>query len=187
MRIISGSLKGRKILDPKDLNTIPLKDITKESIFNVINQSNKFEIIIKKSTILDIFSGVGSFGIECLSRGADNVTFIENYKEALLVLKRNLLDLKLNDYRIIEKNAYENNTLTELDQKFDLIFLDPPYKHKNLEILLNNIQNKVLLKENGIIVLHRHKDTKDSFPTGFKILEEKNYGISRVIFISYLY
>ncbi len=187
MRIISGSLKGRKILDPKDLNTRPLKDLTKESIFNVINHSNKFEIIIKKSTILDIFSGVGSFGIECLSRGADNVTFIENYKEALLVLKRNLLDLKLNDYRIIEKNAYENNTLTELDQKFDLIFLDPPYKHKNLEILLNNIQNKVLLKENGIIVLHRHKDTKDSFPTGFKILEEKNYGISRVIFISYLY
>tara|TARA_A100001388_G_scaffold192809_1_gene145256 strand:- start:1558 stop:2121 length:564 start_codon:yes stop_codon:yes gene_type:complete len=187
MRIISGSLKGRKILDPKDLNTRPLKDLTKESIFNVINHSNKFEIIIKKSTILDIFSGVGSFGIECLSRGADNVTFIENYKEALLVLKRNLLDLKLNDYRIIEKNAYDNNTLTELDQKFDLIFLDPPYKHKNLEILLNNIQNKVLLKENGIIVLHRHKDTKDSFPTGFKILEEKNYGISRVIFISYLY
>ena len=187
MRIISGSLKGRKILDPKDLNTRPLKDLTKESIFNVINHSNKFEIIIKKSTILDIFSGVGSFGIECLSRGADNVTFIENYKEALLVLKRNLLDLKLNDYRIIEKNAYENNTLTELDQKFDLIFLDPPYKHKNLEILLNNIQNKVLLKKNGIIVLHRHKDTKDSFPTGFKILEEKNYGISRVIFISYLY
>ena len=187
MRIISGSLKGRKILDPKDLNTRPLKDLTKESIFNVINHSNKFEIIIKKSTILDIFSGVGSFGIECLSRGADNVTFIENYKEALLVLKRNLLDLKLNDYRIIEKNAYDNNTLTELDQKFDLIFLDPPYKHKNLEILLNNIQNKVILKENGIIVLHRHKDTKDSFPTGFKILEEKNYGISRVIFISYLY
>ena len=187
MRIISGSLKGKKILDPKDLNTRPLKDLTKESIFNVINHSNKFEIIIKKSAILDIFSGVGSFGIECLSRGADHVTFIENYKEALLVLKRNLLDLKLNDFRIIEKNAYDNNTLTELDQKFDLIFLDPPYKHKNLEILLNNIQNKVLLKENGIIVLHRHKDTKDSFPTGFKILEEKNYGISRVIFISCLY
>tara|TARA_B100001564_G_C20610581_1_gene657395 strand:+ start:163 stop:726 length:564 start_codon:yes stop_codon:yes gene_type:complete len=187
MRIISGSLKGRKILDPKDLNTRPLKDLTKESIFNVINHSNKFEIIFKKSTILDIFSGVGSFGIECLSRGADNVTFIENYKEALLVLKRNLLNLKLNNYKIIEKNAYDNNTLTGLDQKFDLIFLDPPYKHENLEILLNNIQNKVLLKEDGIIVLHRHKDTKDSFPASFKILEEKNYGISRVIFISCLY
>ena len=186
MRIISGSLKGRKILDPKDLKTRPLKDLTKESIFNIINHSNKFEIIINKSKILDIFSGVGSFGIECLSRGADNVTFVENYKEALLVLKRNLLDLKLNNYEIIEKNAYDQNTLTKLHKNFDLIFLDPPYKDKNLKILLKNIQDKFLLKSNGIIVLHRHKDTKDNIPTGFKILEEKRYGISRVIFISCL-
>ena len=186
MRIISGSLKGRKILDPKDLKTRPLKDLTKESIFNVINHSNKFEIIINKSKILDVFSGVGSFGIECLSRGAVNVTFIENYKEALLVLKRNLLDLKLKNYKIVEKNAYDHNTLTELDKNFDLIFLDPPYKDKNLEILLKNIQDRFLLKSNGIIVLHRHKDTKDTIPTGFKILEEKKYGISRVIFISCL-
>ena len=186
MRIISGSLKGRKILDPKDLKTRPLKDLTKESIFNVINHSNKFEIIINKSKILDVFSGVGSFGIECLSRGAVNVTFIENYKEALLVLKRNLLDLKLKNYKIVEKNAYDHNTLTELDKNFDLIFLDPPYKDKNLEILLKNIQDRFLLKSNGIIILHRHKDTKDNIPTGFKILEEKKYGISRVIFISCL-
>ena len=186
MRIISGSLKGRKILDPKDLKTRPLKDLTKESIFNIINHSNKFEIIINKSKILDVFSGVGSFGIECLSRGAVNVTFIENYKEALLVLKRNLLDLKLNNYKIIEKNVYDYNTLTELDKNFDLIFLDPPYKDKNLEILLKNIQDRFLLKSNGIIILHRHKDTKDTIPTGFKILEEKKYGISRVIFISCL-
>ena len=186
MRIISGSLKGRKILDPKDLKTRPLKDLTKESIFNIINHSNKFEIIINKSKILDVFSGVGSFGIECLSRGAVNVTFIENYKEALLVLKRNLLDLKLNNYKIIKKNAYDHNTLTELDKNFDLIFLDPPYKDKNLEILLKNIQDRFLLKSNGIIILHRHIDTKDTIPTGFKILEEKKYGISRVIFISCL-
>ena len=186
MRIISGSLKGRKILNPKDLKTRPLKDLTKESIFNVINHSNKFEIIINKSKILDIFSGVGSFGIECLSRGADNVTFIENYKEALLVLKRNLLDLKLNNYEIIEKNAYDYNAYNELNKNFDLIFLDPPYKDKNLEILLKNIQDRFLLKNNGIIILHRHKDTKETIPTGFKILEEKKYGISRVIFISNL-
>ena len=186
MRIISGLLKGRKILDPKDLKTRPLKDLTKESIFNIINHSNKFEIIINKSKILDVFSGVGSFGIECLSRGAVDVTFIENYKEALLVLKRNLLDLKLNNYEIIDKNAYDHNTLAELDKNFDLIFLDPPYKDKNLEILLKNIQDRFLLKSNGIIILHRHKNTKDTIPTGFKILEEKKYGISRVIFISCL-
>ena len=89
MRIISGTFKGRKILDPKDLKTRPLKDLTKESIFNVINHSNKFEIIIQRSTILDVFSGVGSFGIECLSRGAVNVTFVENYKKEILKLTKN--------------------------------------------------------------------------------------------------
>ena len=187
MRIISGTFKGRKILDPKDLKTRPLKDLTKESIFNVINHSNKFEIIIQKSTILDVFSGVGSFGIECLSRGAVSVTFVENYKEALSVLKKNLLTLKLNNYKIIEKNAYEQITLNELNKKFDLIFLDPPYKDRDIKIFLKNIQSESLLKKNGIIVLHRHKDTKDSFPPGFKILEEKNYGISRVIFLSCLH
>ena len=80
MRIISGNFKGKKILEPKDIKTRPLKDLTKESIFNIINHSNKFNINIKNSIILDLFSGVGSFGIECLSRGAKHVTFVENYK-----------------------------------------------------------------------------------------------------------
>ena len=79
MRIISGSFKGKKILEPKDKQTRPLKDLTKESIFNVINHSNKFKIDFNNSTILDLFSGVGSFGLECLSRGVKEVFFIENY------------------------------------------------------------------------------------------------------------
>jgi 16S rRNA (guanine966-N2)-methyltransferase len=66
MRIISGIFKGKKILDPKDIKTRPLKDLTKESIFNIINHSKKFNINLKESVILDLFSGVGSFGIECL-------------------------------------------------------------------------------------------------------------------------
>ena len=81
MRIISGIFKGKKILEPKDIKTRPLKDLTKESIFNIINHSNKFNINLNNSTILDIFSGVGSFGIECLSQGAKEVIFIEKYLE----------------------------------------------------------------------------------------------------------
>ena len=80
MRIIAGSFKGKKILQPKDSNTRPLKDLTKESIFNMIKHSNKFEIDLGKSNILDLFSGVCSFGIECLSRGVKNVIFAENYR-----------------------------------------------------------------------------------------------------------
>ena len=68
MRIISGNFKGKKILEPRDSKTRPLKDLTKESIFNIIKHSNKFSIDLDKSEILDLFSGTGSFGIECLLR-----------------------------------------------------------------------------------------------------------------------
>ena len=83
MRIISGKFKGKKILEPKDIKTRPLKDLTKESVFNILQHSNKIKINIEKSNVLDIFSGVGSFGLECLSRGVLKVTFIENYKKVL--------------------------------------------------------------------------------------------------------
>ena len=86
MRIISGIFRGKKILNPKDIKTRPLKDLTKESIFNIINHSNKFNINLKNSRVLDLFSGVGSFGIECLSRGVKFVTFVENYKRVLSIL-----------------------------------------------------------------------------------------------------
>ena len=79
MRIISGKLKGKKILEPNDRLTRPLRDLTKESIFNIIQHSNKFDIKIENSNVLDLFSGVGSFGLECLSRGSSSVIFVENY------------------------------------------------------------------------------------------------------------
>ena len=109
MRIISGFYKGKKILEPKDNLTRPLKDLTKESIFNIINHSNKFNLNLTKSFILDLFSGVGSFGLECLSRGAKKVVFVENYHGVLPVLKKNLINLKsLSNYEILEEDI--NNT-----------------------------------------------------------------------------
>ena len=78
MRIISGQYKGKKILEPLDQNTRPLKDLTKESIFNIIKHSNKLDFNLNNSNILDLFSGVGSFGLEALSRNANFVTFVEN-------------------------------------------------------------------------------------------------------------
>ena len=102
MRIISGIFKGKKILEPKDIKTRPLKDLTKESIFNILNHSNKFDIKLENSSILDLFSGVGSFGIECLSRGAESVVFIENHQNVLSILKKNLENLKLIEkYKIL--------------------------------------------------------------------------------------
>ena len=95
MRIISGTLKGKKLLQPKDKFTRPLKDLTKESLFNIIQHSNKFNSKIKGANILDLFSGVGSFGLECLSREANAVTFIENYKTVIPILKKNISNLNV--------------------------------------------------------------------------------------------
>ena len=186
MRIISGIFKGKKILEPLDKNTRPLKDLTKESIFNIISHSNKFDIDLSSATILDLFSGVGSFGIECLSRGAKKVIFVENYKNVLKILKKNIHNLKsINNYEIFEKNIYETDLEFYKKDTFNIIFLDPPFKDKNLDKLLSKIQNYNLLKENGIIIIHRHKSEKDLFPNKFKIIEEKKYGISKIIFLTF--
>ena len=186
MRIISGKFKGKKILHPADKNTRPLKDLTKESIFNIINHSKKFSINLEGSEILDLFSGTGSFGIECLSRGAKYVTFVENYERILPILKKNLDNLNSQkNYSIYEKNIVNELNLKELKKKFDIIFLDPPYKEKNLEKTLFNIIDQKILKPDGILIIHRHKKQNDIMPNTIKILEEKNYGISKILFCAY--
>lgn len=187
MRIIAGDFKGKKILEPKDIKTRPLKDLTKESIFNIIYHSNKFKIDIKNSNILDLFSGVGSFGIECLSRGVSNVTFVENYSGVLPVLKRNLENLKsITNFQVLEIDINDLKLFHRFEDKFDLIFLDPPYKNKNLTLLLNNIKDQKVLNKDGIIIIHRHKKEQDIIPDYFKVVEEKNYGVSKIIFLSLL-
>ena len=86
MRVISGSLKGRKINFLKNYTTRPLKDSVRESIFNILEHSKFFKVKIKNSNILDLYSGIGSFGIESLSRGAAKITFIEQDKKAAEIL-----------------------------------------------------------------------------------------------------
>ena len=187
MRIISGTFRGKKILEPKDIKTRPLKDLTKESIFNILNHSNKFKINLENSDILDLFSGVGSFGIECLSRGVKSVIFIENYNGVLPVLKKNLQNLKaIENYEVIEKDINNGKIFETLDKKFDIVFMDPPYKDKNLNLLLENLEKIKILNKNGIIVIHRHKNEQDIISKNFKVIEEKKYGLSKIIFLSLL-
>ena len=186
MRIISGNFKGKKILQPKDKLTRPLKDLTKESIFNIIKHSKLLNLNLENAHILDLFSGVGSFGLECLSRGAASVIFLESYKEVLTILKKNIDNIEQQDSsRIIEKDIFAENTMKTLNDKFDIIFMDPPYKEKKIINLLDKIIRLKLLKDNGIIIIHRHKKEEDIFPSEFNIIIKKNYGISKIIFGSY--
>tara|TARA_B100000700_G_C14978334_1_gene825024 strand:+ start:1064 stop:1627 length:564 start_codon:yes stop_codon:yes gene_type:complete len=183
MRIISGKYKGRKIIQPIDRKTRPLKDLAKESIFNLIKHSNLFKTNIENSSVLDLFSGVGSFGIECLSRGASHVVFFENYKKSLDILKKNLLILKcIEKTTISELDVFDKNNFLKINLKFDIIFIDPPFAEKRLSTIIKNIIELKLLKKRGILIIHRHKKEIDIFPINFKILLEKTYGISKIIF-----
>ena len=185
MRIISGDFRGKKINQPKDIKTRPLKDLTKESIFNIISHSNKININLKNSNVLDLFSGVGSFGIECLSRGARYVTFVENYNGVLNILKKNLINLKdVDNYEIIEKDINNNSFFSEISSSYDIIFLDPPYKDKNLSTILKSIIANKNLGENGVIIIHRHKKEDDLLPDNLNIIEKKIYGLSKITFLS---
>jgi len=186
MRIIAGASKGKKILQPKDQLTRPLKDLTKESIFNIIMHSNKFETKIEGSKILDLFSGVGSFGLECLSRGALNAVFIESYKEVLDILKKNIENLNyVNSSTIIEQDIYDSLDFKTL-KKFDIIFIDAPYKEKRVDMLLQKIFDAKILNDKSIIIIHRHKKENENFIDNFNIIEEKIYGISKVIFGNFI-
>ena len=117
MRIISGKFKGKKIFEPKDIKTRPLKDLTKESIFNIIVHSKKFNIKLESSNVLDLFSGVGSFGIECLSRGAKKVIFVENYINVLPVLRKNILNLQYQENSIVIANDIINDIIEFAEER----------------------------------------------------------------------
>lgn len=183
MRVIGGILKGKKLYRPLDQATRPLKDIVKESIFNVIQHSSANFVNLKDSLILDLFSGTGSFGIECLSRGAKKVLFCENYQKSLDILKKNIEYLNLqNKSEIIKRNIYEIENNFMNDKRFDLIFIDPPFKDKNLNILIDKIEKLKILKPNSVIIIHRNKKIKEEIINKFKIFDEKIFGLSKILF-----
>lgn len=183
MRIIGGNLKGKKLLIPLDKSTRPLRDMVRESIFNILNHSSKVSKNINNSKVLDLFSGTGSFGIECLSRGAQEVTFFENYSNSLKILKKNLFNLKLESKtKIYETNAYNLKESNLKNEIFDVIFLDPPFKDKEINILIDQIKILKIADINTLIIIHRNKKSMDDISKFLNVLDEKKYGLSKILF-----
>ncbi len=190
MRIIAGKFKGIKLYAPTDKKIRPLKNMVRESIFNFLTHSNKILFQIEQSNVLDLYSGTGSFGLECISRGAAEVVFFEKEKEAINILEKNIKKLKVEEetkifsddvYNVIKKH---DKALFDWlpDMKLDLIFCDPPFKNTNINDLIELIIAKDFLKKNGIIILHRHKNTKEKFTAYFEVIDKRVYGLSKIIF-----
>ena len=183
MRIISGELKGKKISEPLDKSTRPLKNMVRESIFNILDHSNKLSTKINNSKVLDLFSGTGSFGIECLSRGASEVFFFENYHNSLKILKNNIFTLKLeNKSKVYNCSAFNLEDSNLENRIFDIIFLDPPFKNGEIESLIDQIKKLKIADENSTLIIHRNKKSDDNISQYLNIIEERNYGLSKIFF-----
>ena len=186
MRIVSGFLKGKKIDFLKSPTTRPLRDFVKENIFNIINHSNLINIKLQNTNVLDLYSGVGSFGIECISRGAKKSTFVENDNKALLILKKNLRNLKIeNQTEVFSEKIISFFSKLRNEDKFEIIFLDPPFAENFFIEELKLIKDSTIYKKKHLVVIHREGKSKDNLEKIINVIFTKNYGRSKVIFGSF--
>ena len=152
-------------------------------MFNVLIHSNLINISLENANVLDLYSGVGSFGIECISRGAKKSVFIENDKKALFVLKKNIEHLKIEG----KINIFEtkiSSFLSKIDKKkkFEIFFFDPPFTQDFFIEELKIIKNNNIYTKNHIIIIHREKKSKDDLKDIIDVVFTKTYGRSRIIF-----
>ena len=182
MRIISGKFKGKSINFLKNSITRPLKDSVKENIFNILAHSPEIKIKIENSNVLDLYSGVGSFGLECISRGARKITFVEKDRNALIILKNNLLKLSNKKNFELINLSIENYLGKNLDDKYEIFFLDPPFSDKIFLKNLETIKKNKLYCNNHIVIIHRVKGSNENFEDLLSVFKTKLYGKSKVMF-----
>ena len=174
MRIIAGSKRGMKLFSPKTDVSRPITDRVKESLFSMLYSYD----LPSGKMIADLFCGVGSIGLEALSRGAEFVTFVEKDPEIASILKKNIEKAGFaNASKVKMTNAFRAGAPIGLQRKkYDLVFVDPPYpttKDVQAESALSGLLNLLpeQLNEDGIVVVRTHKDVE--------LLEE--YGLLKVL------
>lgn len=175
MKVISGKLKGRKIIGYDIFGTRPTMDRVKESVFSMI-QNN-----LSKAIVLDLFAGSGNLGIEALSNGAEKTYFNDKNIKCIKAIKDNLLNMNIMDNSVLLNMDYLEalNYLSKKNIKFDLVFLDPPYKEKIMEKILDIMIKKDLLKSNGLVIC----EMTESFiyqSEELSLYKERNYGDKKV-------
>ncbi|MBI4744878.1 MAG: 16S rRNA (guanine(966)-N(2))-methyltransferase RsmD [Actinobacteria bacterium] len=180
MRVIAGIAKGKKLKSPKGMTTRPMLDRVKEALFSILSYK------IEGARVLDLFAGVGSLGIEALSRGAESVIFIEEFKLSANILKENLETTKLTDKAVLIEESVDfylkRNYFKDL--QFDLIFMDPPYRIDSVDLknIFDNILTNRLIAPEGEIVYHHHPKQPPIEIDELEIISIRKYGNSSLSF-----
>lgn len=178
MKVISGIYKGRNIEGFFIDGTRPTMDRVKESLFSTIQN------YIKDSIVLDLFSGSGNLGIEALSEGAKKAYLIDKNKKAVDIIKKNISTIGIDNCHVLNMDyKHSLNYFYENNIKFDLIFLDPPYKTDYIEKALLLIDKYSLIEKDGIIVCESDDLNKIIYSKEYTKIREKKYGDKYIVII----
>ena len=172
MRVITGTARGRKLVAPEGLATRPTSDMTKEAMFSIV----QFEV--QGAEVLDLFAGSGQLGIEALSRGARRATFVDSSREAQAAILQNLRKTALSaGARVLQTEA--QSFLRTSRDRFDLAFLDPPYRQGILEEVLPLVAQR--MREGGVILCETERtETLPDAAGAFTRKKEYFYGKAKV-------
>ena len=183
MRVISGKFKNKKILLPDPKITRPLRDYVKESLFNLLKHTKSLNFEFDKSIVLDVFSGSGSFGIECLSRGSERAIFIEKNKDTLSILNKNIKNFLLsNQCNVIFGDFFKIDLDEVLIENVNLIFLDPPFECTFLKEMFDRLKKYRNQLSECLIMIHYEKNNDFKFDNYLDIIVKKKYDRSIIAF-----
>jgi 16S rRNA (guanine966-N2)-methyltransferase len=171
MRVVAGSLGGRRIDPPPDRRARPTGDRVREGLFNALESRG----LVDGARVLDLFAGTGALGIEALSRGAAHTTFVERDRAMRTVLARNLESLGLQDRSTVRAQSAERALAGPLaDETFDLALLDPPYTFRGWPGVLEALPAEVAVIES---------DHPPRLPVEWQVMSSRRYGGTLVTFV----
>ena len=180
MRIISGKARGTKLYTLEGNNTRPTLDRVKESLFNIIQSE------IPDSIFLDLFSGSGAIGLEAISRGAKKAILCDNKKEAIEIIKNNIKKTHFENETQLYNMSFEKLLKNEINEKIDIIYIDPPYQTSFVYEAVKIILERNLLGENSIIIIETDEETRikeEIKELAVEIVDQRKYGRAHLIFL----
>ena len=168
MRIISGTLKGRRLNPPANLPVRPTTDMAREGLFNILNNYVDYE----DCSVMDLFAGTGAMSVEFVSRGVREVTAVDINNACTDYIKSEAQRLELRNLRVVRADVFD--LLKRANRKFDLVFADPPYAIEGLETLPDLVFDHQLLTDDGIFILEHPREY--SFEEHPHFWQHRNYG-----------
>lgn len=180
MRVISGSARGANLIAPEGLNTRPTTDRIKETLFNILS----FDLY--DCRFLDLFAGSGAIGIEALSRGAEKAVFVDSSDVCRKVIEQNLRHTRLDSKaEIVTKDVFlAIEALKKSGERFDIVFIDPPYMEGFNETVLDALVKADVLEKDSKIILERSSKTKPPSVEGLEIYREKEFRTTVMTFLT---